>query len=303
MSLPPPSALPQPPASERLTCYRHPTREAGRRCTRCGRPACSECLVRADIGSQCLECAKAGRPPVSHRARDWSARQPVLVTYSLMAINIAVFVWMVGRDPQNLSMGGRITREQLDLALAERVGFRLSTGGTYIIDVTDQWYRLISSGFLHYGFIHLAFNMFLLYQLGHLIEPLTGRIRFGLLYFAALLGGSAAALVMQPNGLHGGASGAVFGLLGAAAVLMYQRGVNPFSTSVGTIIMLNLFITFTLRDQISVGGHLGGLVAGVAAGWFIAAPKHRRVPEWLTYAAPVAVAAIAVAIAYVTTQS
>ena len=87
MSLPPPTGLPQPPPVERTVCYRHPDREAGRRCTRCGRPACTECLVRADIGSQCVECAKRGRPPTATRARDWSARQPILVTYALMAIN------------------------------------------------------------------------------------------------------------------------------------------------------------------------------------------------------------------------
>lgn len=258
--------------------------------------------MRADIGSQCLECARAGRPPATRRARDWSARQPVLVTYSLMAVNIAIFVWMVASDPESLNMRGGITKEQFDFALAARVRGSTNFGPVMIELIPPDWYRLVSSGFLHFGIIHIAFNMFLLFQLGHLIEPQTGRIRFGLLYLAALLGGSAAALVMQPESLHGGASGAVFGLLGAAAVLMYQRGINPLSTSVGTIIVLNLFITFTIPN-ISIGGHLGGLVAGAAAGWFIATPKHRRVPEWLTYAAPVAVAAIAVAVAYVATQS
>jgi membrane associated rhomboid family serine protease len=255
--------------------------------------------VRADIGSQCVECARAGRPPVRTRTRDWSARQPVLVTYTLMAINIAIFVWMAAQDPENLTPGGPITQEQADLALSERRPV-MTTSGLEFIDLTDSWYRLVSSGFLHYGIIHLAFNMILLFQLGHMLEPVLGRVRFGLLYFAALLGGSAGALLVQPNGLHGGASGAVFGLFGAAAVMMFQRGVNPLSTGIGAVIVLNIFITFTIPG-ISIGGHIGGLVAGAAAGSLMARPRHRRQPVWVSYTAPVAVAAVAVLIAYLTT--
>ena len=302
MSWPPPSGLPQPPAAERTFCYRHPNREAGRRCTRCGRPACNECLVLADIGSQCVECAKKGRPAASTRARDWSARQPTLVTYSLIAINLAVFGWMVARDVENLNPGGRITQQQADLALAEQVLVRTNVGTIEFIDVTDEWYRLITSGFLHYGIIHLAFNMFLLFQLGQLLEPPLGRVRFALLYFASMLGGSAGALLLQPNGLHGGASGAVFGLLGAAAVMMYRRGINPLSTGVGTLIVLNLFITFTIGG-ISIGGHIGGLVAGAAAGSMMAAPRHARQPQWVTYVAPIAVGLIAIAVSVVAARS
>jgi membrane associated rhomboid family serine protease len=256
--------------------------------------------VRADIGSQCVECARKGRPAVRTRTRDWSARQPVLVTYALIAINVAIFVWMVARDPENLSPGGQITQEQADFALTERALVR-TPNGIELIDVTDQWYRLISSGFLHYGIIHLAFNMLLLFQLGNLLEPLIGRVRFGLLYLAALLGGSAGSLLLQPNGLHGGASGAVFGLLGAAAVMMYQRGVNPLSTGIGTTIALNIFISFTIPG-ISIGGHIGGLVAGAAAGSLMA-PRHRRQPVWVTYVAPVAVAAVAVLVSYLATRA
>jgi membrane associated rhomboid family serine protease len=127
-------------------------------------------------------------------------------------------------------------------------------------------------------------------------------VKFGLVYLAALLGGSAGGLVLEPNGLHGGASGAVFGLLGAAAVMMLQRGINPLTTGVGSVIMLNLLITFSLRDQISVGGHVGGLLAGAAAGWFVSAPRHKGIPNWLSYAAPVIVAVAAVVLAVVVTD-
>ena len=97
MALPQP---PPPPPPQTATCFRHPDREAGRRCTRCGRPACSECLVQASVGSHCVECARAARPDVKTRARYWSARQPTLVTYTLIAINVAVFVWSGHRRPR-----------------------------------------------------------------------------------------------------------------------------------------------------------------------------------------------------------
>jgi len=285
--------LPQPPMPRVTTCYRHPDREAGRRCTRCGRPACDQCLVRADIGSQCVECAKSSRPDTITRARYWNARQPTLVTYAIMAVNLAVFVWVAAGDSATLSGGGSLSRRQFDLGLNE-----------FLFRQADGWYRLVSAGFLHFGFIHIAFNMFLLFQLGNLLEPMIGRVRFGLLYGAALLGGSAGVLILQgsPNEIHGGASGAVFGLLGAAAVLLLQRGVNPLSTGIGTTLILNLLITFAIPG-ISIGGHIGGVVAGAAAGWFMFAPKSRGLPGWVTYAAPVAVGVMAVVLSYVVTAN
>jgi membrane associated rhomboid family serine protease len=274
-----------------MVCYRHPNRDAGRRCTRCGRPACSDCLVRADIGSQCVECARAGRPAARTRARDWSARQPVLVTYTLMALNLGVFGWMVVRDPENLSPGGQLTQEQIDLGLNEQ-----------LLALTDEWYRLVTSAFLHFGIIHLAFNMVLLFQLGHLLEPALGRIRFLLLYIASMLGGSAGVLVINANdvGIHGGASGAVFGLFGAAAVMMFQRGINPLRTGIGAVLLINILITFTVPG-ISIGGHIGGLVAGTTAGSLMAAPPHKRRPLWITYAAPIGVSIIAVIVSVLAT--
>ena len=291
------TALPQPPQPPRppgpqsagaATCFRHPDREAGRRCTRCGRPACGECLVQASVGSHCVECAKAARPDVRTRARYWSARQPTLVTYTLIAINVAVFVYVAIATPDTLTGRAALTEDnpQVDLGLA---AFFLENG---------EWYRLITSGFLHFGIIHLAFNMLLLFQLGQLLEPAIGRVRFVLLYFGALLAGSAGALLLQPDSLHGGASGAVFGLMGAAFVAMLNRGLNPFTTGLGTTLLLNLFITFTIPG-ISIGGHLGGVVGGAIAGWVVLSPRNRPMPNWATYAAPVAVIVISVAISVI----
>jgi len=278
--------LPQPPAPQITTCFRHPGREAGRRCTRCGRPACNECLVQADIGSQCVECAKAGRPDVRTRARYWNARQPTLVTYALMALNVAVFVWVAADNSRSIGGQGSITPRQFDLGLSE-----------VFLTRNDEWYRLITSGFLHFGIIHIAFNMLLLFQLGQLLEPILGRVRFGLLYVAALLGGSTGVLLLQPNSFAGGASGAVFGLLGAAAAWQLRQGVNPLSTGIGTTLLLNVMITFWVPN-ISIGGHLGGLAAGAAAGWFMLAPRNQRSPVWLTYASPVVVGVAAAAVSY-----
>jgi membrane associated rhomboid family serine protease len=272
MSFPPP-VLPR--------CYRHPDRETGRSCTRCGKPSCSACLVQATIGSHCTDCVRESRPSAAVRARDWNAGQHLLVTKLLIAANIAVFIWVVAGETRALSTAGLVSPRQYDIGLAR---FFLEQG---------EWYRMVTSGFLHYGLIHLGMNMYLLYVLGNMLEPAIGRTRFTLLYFAALLGGSAGAMILQPAGLHGGASGAVFGLMGAAAVGLTHRGVNPFSTGIGTVLLLNLVITFTIPG-ISVGGHLGGAAAGALCATVMLAPRHRGAPQWSTYVTPVAVAALAV---------
>ncbi len=146
----------------------------------------------------------------------------------------------------------------------------------------------MTSGFLHFGIIHLAFNMYLLYMLGQMLEPAIGRIRFALVYIASLLGGSAGAMLIQPNGFHGGASGAVFGLMAAGFVGYMLRGVNPLTTGIGTTLLLNVVITFSIPG-ISRGGHIGGAVAGALCGLVVLAPGYKRYPEWMSYAVPVAV--------------
>jgi membrane associated rhomboid family serine protease len=278
MSLPPP-----PPSAAPARCYRHPDREAGRRCTRCGRPACSSCLVQAAVGSHCLECAKAAEPDTRTKARYWSARQPILVTLILITLNVGVFLYTVVQDPK--AIGGALTPTHVDLALW---GPAVENG---------DWYRLISSGFLHYGIIHLAFNMYLLYMLGQMLEPAIGRIRFLLVYLAGLLGGSAGALMLSPNSVTAGASGAVFGLLALAFVGYYLNGVNPMSTAIGSLLILNLVLTFLWSGRISVGGHLGGAAAGALCSFAVMAPHHKKVPTWATYAAPIGVMLMSIGLA------
>jgi membrane associated rhomboid family serine protease len=224
------------------------------------------------VGSHCVDCIKAARPDVKTRAKFWNARQPTLVTYTLIAINAAVYLW---------TASSRLN--EVKLALFEP-----------FLKQNSEYYRLVTSGFLHYSIFHIGMNMLLLFQLGQLLEPAVGRVRFLLLYFASLLAGSFGALILQPNGLTGGASGAVFGLMAAAAVGLHRRGVNVFQTGIGTILVLNLVITFTLPG-ISVGGHLGGAIAGALCGFVILAPGHAAMPKWASYAAPVAVMLVALA--------
>lgn len=280
-----------------MVCYRHPDREVGRRCTRCGKPACSECLVQAAVGSHCLDCAKAARPDARTRARHWNARQPALVTKGLIAINVLVFVYVTVRAP--IALAGReitIGHAQLGLtraALGDGFAVRLADGTVYISS-GGEWWRLISAGFLHFGLIHIGFNMYLLYVLGQMLEPSIGRLRFALVYFAALLGGSAGSVALG-EGLAGGASGAVFGLMGLAVVGYWLHGANPLNTSIGSLLMLNLFVTFFFPG-ISIGGHLGGAAAGVLCGFAVMAPSWKSVPAWASTVVPVAVAALSVAI-------
>jgi membrane associated rhomboid family serine protease len=143
----------------------------------------------------------------------------------------------------------------------------------FYIDEGEYW-RLVTSGFLHYGIFHLALNMFMLYLLGSELEPSLGRLRLGIVYFVSLLGGSFGALLLEPNALTAGASGAVFGLMGSAFVLMRNRGINPFETGLGLLLVLNILLSF--RPGISLGGHLGGLVAGALATLVILELGERR---------------------------
>ena len=254
-------------------CTKHPDTATGRHCTRCGRPACNQCLTQVDVGSHCVDCIKSARPAVRERVRFWNASQPLLITRSIIAINALFYLW-VTLGSTVLTNGGAINKRELNMALSQ-----------YFID-NGEWYRLISSGFLHYGLIHVGMNMFLLWQLGQLLEPALDRGRFALLYFAAMLGGSVGALALSPNALTGGASGAVFGLMAAAAVGLQQRGVNPMKTGIGGTLVLNLLITFTIPG-ISIGGHVGGALMGAAVGYVMLEPRWNRNAAYVAWVAPI----------------
>lgn len=284
MSLPPP---PPPPSGSTTggvgTCYRHANKPAFRRCTRCERLACNDCLTPGSIGSLCPDCSKAGRPPAPERLKRWNAtRGGTLATFVLIGINVAVAIYTMSSP----LVANGIHRGELDLAV-----------NRYLIDDGD-WYRIITSGFTHFGVVHLAMNMVSLYFLGQFVEPALGRTKFVSLYLASLLAGTAGALVLQPGfGITAGASGAIFGLLGAAAVGLRHRGIGIMQTGIGTSIILNLVLTFSING-ISIGGHLGGLAGGAICGYVMLAPHHKGFPKWASYVTPAVVAVVSVAVCF-----
>lgn len=215
------------------------------------------------MGSHCVDCVRAAQPPARERVRRWDARQTTIVTNLIVAINVGIFVWesITGAG----LFAGRSVRSEVvrDLALF----------GPAVAD--GQWYRLVTGGFLHAGILHVAFNMLIVFQLGQLLEPALGRVRFLALYLAALLAGSAGALVVEPRVFTVGASGAAFGLAGAAFVGLRQRGVDVWRTGLGPMLAFNLVFTF-LVPGISVGGHLGGLAGGALVGAIMLRPAARR---------------------------
>jgi len=144
------------------------------------------------------------------------------------------------------------------------------------IDANHEYWRLVTGAFLHAGLLHIGFNMYLLWILGQMLEPTLGSGRFAALYATALLWGSFGALLLTPDARTVGASGAVFGLMGAAAVELRSRGINPFQTDIGMLILFNLGLSFVLSG-ISIGGHIGGLVGGALAGMALGyADRHRQ---------------------------
>jgi membrane associated rhomboid family serine protease len=248
-----PGAVTDLPATNVRTCYRHPDRRAGVACQRCDRPICPQCMHQASVGFHCPECTKAGKQKVYTRANLQVLNRPLL-TQVVIGINAAVFLAGVASESGD--------------AFAGRGGFALD-GGLFGPLVADgEWYRIITAGFLHAGLLHLGFNMFLLFQLGSMLEPALGRLRFGATYLVSLLTGSLGVLLLSPNSLTVGASGAVFGLMGLMFVAQRARGLDPWSSGIGSTIGINLLITFTIPG-ISIGGHVGGLVGGLACGWLL----------------------------------
>jgi membrane associated rhomboid family serine protease len=236
------------------TCYRHPNRETGVSCSNCGRPICPDCMTPTPVGMRCPECAnertKVTRGAVAPSHYDAPA------TYVLIALNIAAYLIEIAGGGGGLSPGN--SSILLDFGL---FGPSVAEG---------EWYRLLTSGFLHASIFHIGFNMFALYFLGRILEPGIGTPRFVALYFVSLFAGSFGALLLDPNALTIGASGAVFGIFGATFVIARSRGVDALASSIAFILVLNLAITFG-RPEISIGGHLGGLAAGLLCALVIVA--------------------------------
>jgi membrane associated rhomboid family serine protease len=243
------------------TCYRHPNRETGVSCSNCGNPICPDCMTTTPVGMRCPDCS-AQKTKV-HTVNS-IAGQPT-ATYVLIALNVLIFIGTQSAE-------GTIFRDYALFGPA--------------IDLGDEYWRLVTAGFLHNGFLHIIFNMYVLWWLGNLLEPSLGTPRFLGLYFASLLAGSFGALLLSPADFTVGASGAVFGLMGAAFMMERARGIDPMQSGIGPIILLNLAITFFV-PSISIGGHLGGLAGGA-----LVALVMERLPQRRGIALPIAVCVV-----------
>ena len=231
--------------SDADVCYRHPDRRSFVLCQRCGRTVCPECQTPAPVGVQCPECvasaraAQPKRPSALRRAFRPGSRVPV-VSYSILAVTIAVFLLQM------------LTQGAVTNALAYYPPFTLQ----------EPW-RMLTVALVHSdrSFFHILFNMYSLFVLGPLLESLIGRARFAATYVLSTLGGSVAALWLAPDTAIVGASGAIFGLLGAFFVI--QRRLGGTSIQLVVIIAINLGLGFIVPG-VSWQAHIGGLLVGAA---------------------------------------
>lgn len=251
-------------------CYRHPDRETGIRCTRCERPICPECMVSASVGFQCPDCVRGdsgtGHAPSAAQPRTIAggtiAADPRLLTKILIGINLAVFIAVQTSD--------RLLSDLVLVGTWPPAPFSPTQGVA-----EGEWWRLVTSMFTHEAIWHIAFNMLSLWWLGGPLEAALGRVRYLALYFCSGLAGSALTyLLAGPSSASLGASGAIFGLFGATAVLMrrLQYDMRPIIA----LLVINLIVTFGWGN-IAWQAHIGGLVAGVVIGYaMVHAPRERR---------------------------
>jgi membrane associated rhomboid family serine protease len=266
------------------TCYRHPDRETGVSCSNCGRPICPDCMTATPVGMRCPECSRQKTPVRTMR----NMYAEPTVTYVL--IGICALMWL----GVALS-GGSGSKIYQDLALLG--GARDFPSPDTIGVAGGEYWRLVTGGFLHdpRNPLHILFNMYILYWLGTMLEPALGHLRFVALYFASLLAGSFGALVASPHGLTVGASGAVFGLMAAAFVFQRARGVDPWRSGLGPVILFNLALPFLFPNlNISIGGHIGGLIGGAIAALAMEWLSQRRRGSLLPVLACAAVGAVSV---------
>jgi membrane associated rhomboid family serine protease len=234
-------------------------------------------MTPTPVGMRCPECSRERTKVKTLR----SAPSGTTVTQALIVINVIVFIVEVGTGTP---LGGG------------EAGTLVDKGGLWgpAISHSHEYYRLLTSGFLHYSLLHIAFNMFFLYIMGPMLEPAIGRVNFAVVYFVSLLAGSFGALLFQPDAVTVGASGACFGVLGALIVVAWDRGISIWRTGLGPILLINVVFSLSVAG-ISIGGHLGGLIGGGIAGYLIVQLAEKRRQEGLALAGCLLIAVISVA--------
>jgi membrane associated rhomboid family serine protease len=239
-------------------CYRHPNRETGVSCSSCGRPICPDCMTPTPVGMRCPECARE-RTRVQRLPS--LSRTPV-ATQALIGLNVLAFlVETAAGAPLGGGGGGTVWVHGVLFGPA--------------ISMNDEYWRLVTAGFLHDGLFHLFVNMISLYFVGSALEPAIGRVNFLAVYFVSLLAGSFGALWFSPGIPTLGASGAIFGIFGALIIVARNRGIPIWQSGLGYVLVFNLIFSLSVRG-ISVGDHLGGLVGGLITGWLIVEVAERR---------------------------
>lgn len=261
-------------------CVRHPDRPTGLRCVRCDRPACPDCLREASVGYQCVDCVAEGNKGVRQARTVAGARaergvKAMVVVPVLIGLNVLVF-GITALQAQSV-----VDNDRSSLFLDGSLIPSLVAGGEY--------WRLLTSGFLHYGNyggygpIHLIFNMFALYVLGRDLEVALGRLRFLTVYLLSLVGGSVAVMLFGDDFTQvAGASGAIYGLFGGIAVVVFRAKMNPRPVLI--LLGINIFLSIALPG-ISLLGHLGGLVVGaLATAALVYAPRTKNLVRFQLWA-------------------
>ena len=273
--------------AELMRCYRHPDRETGVSCSECGRPICPDCMTFGPVGIRCPDhSGKArGAAKVVQSVQRSTSRNPGIVTTTLIAINVGIYL---------LQLAGGASINANSAWIFEH-------GALYgPLVAQGDWYRLLSAAFLHYGPIHLGLNMLALWWIGRPLESYLGPMRYLLLYLVSGLAGSAGALIASPTGVTVGASGAIFGILGAAIVLERQ-GTYVLGGSALPLLIVNLAFTFAVPG-ISIGGHLGGAIGGALCILALSQLGKRSAVysriDLLSIASLIAIGALSVAVAY-----
>jgi membrane associated rhomboid family serine protease len=272
------------------TCYRHPKRETGVACSSCGRPICPDCMTPTSVGMRCPECANERTKvrTASHvRAR---AGRAGLGRYSMTNILIAInVIILLAEVATGTSLGGA------SFPHYGTIYEHFALDGPNLT-LTHQYYRLLTSGFLHDGLLHILFNMWFLYVVGPALEQAVGRWNFLAIYLATLLAGSFGALLFEPDTYTVGASGALFGLLGALIVVARYRGISIWQSGLGATLVINIVFSLSIAG-ISIGGHLGGVAGGLICGWLYMELVDRRRMQAAFFAGCVLVAVVSVAAA------
>ncbi|MFT4109027.1 rhomboid family intramembrane serine protease [Propionicimonas sp.] len=301
-------STPQPVA---YGCYRHPDRPTYIRCQRCGRPICGDCMIPAAVGFQCPECVAAGARQTRQNEGSYGGTRsanPAATTITLIAMNAVIWVAILLTGGSGSRLG-----DQLALLPSGRCN-SLGQPGSYYPNATPSvcamltdgsWqpgvaqgaaWQLLTSAFAHVEPLHIGFNMLALWFLGPGLERALGRGRFLAVYLLAALAGSTAVLWWSdPQSKTLGASGAIFGLLGALLVIAYK--VHGDVRNILVWLGINIAFTF-MGNGISWQGHIGGLIGGaLAAAIIVYAPrKDRSRTQWLGLAGVLAVLVVLIAV-------